>query len=60
MRHTWTDAQIETLKGMWSRWTAEEIAAELGEGFTGHAVIGKADRLRLPRKKSAGHRARAA
>ncbi len=43
----WTDQRINTLKTMWGRFSARDIARELGEGVSRSAVIGKANRLKL-------------
>jgi GcrA cell cycle regulator len=49
----WTDAVIETLKGLWtSGWSATEIAAKL-DGPTRSAVLGKVHRLGLEKRRDA-------
>ncbi|MBK5910249.1 global cell cycle regulator GcrA-like protein [Rhodothalassium salexigens] len=50
---SWTDERIETLKRLWDAGkSASQIAAELGEGVTRNAVIGKAHRLGLKSRPS--------
>lgn len=45
---SWTDERVETLKKLWLEGlSASQIAAELGEGVTRNAVIGKVHRLKL-------------
>jgi GcrA cell cycle regulator len=45
---TWTDERVELLKKLWSDGlSASQIAAELGDGVTRNAVIGKVHRLGL-------------
>lgn len=58
----WTDKVVADLRDMWSaNVTAEQIAHRLndkyGEHFTRNAVLGKADRLKLSRRKDieSGH-----
>lgn len=49
----WTDEKIEKLKKLWGKGlTASQIAAEIGDGITRNAVIGKAHRLKLPSRPS--------
>jgi len=44
----WTDERVELLKRLWMEGlSASQIAAELGEGVTRNAVIGKVHRLKL-------------
>jgi GcrA cell cycle regulator len=44
----WTDERVELLKKLWMEgFSASQIAAELGEGVTRNAVIGKVHRLKL-------------
>ena len=44
----WTDERVELLKKLWMEGlSASQIAAELGEGVTRNAVIGKVHRLKL-------------
>src|SRR5690606_17187773 len=44
----WTDERVELLKKLWmDGLSASQIAAELGEGVTRNAVIGKVHRLKL-------------
>ncbi|UYN99273.1 MAG: GcrA cell cycle regulator [Devosia sp.] len=44
----WTDERVELLKKLWAEGlSASQIAAELGEGVTRNAVIGKVHRLKL-------------
>ncbi len=45
---TWTEERIELLTKLWTEGlSASQIAAELGEGATRNAVLGKAHRLGL-------------
>src|SRR5215210_7113136 len=45
---TWTKGRIERLKELWGEGlSASQIAAELGEGVSRNAVLGKAHRLGL-------------
>ena len=40
--NTWTDERVELLKVLWSQGlSASRVAAELGQGVTRNAVIGK-------------------
>jgi len=49
----WTDEKIEKLKKLWGKGlTASQIAAEIGDGISRNAVIGKAHRLKLPSRPS--------
>jgi GcrA cell cycle regulator len=49
----WTEAKVELAKSLWLEgWTAPAIAAQLGNGFSRNAVIGKMHRLGLVRQKS--------
>lgn len=44
----WTEERVELLKKLWMEgFSASQIAAELGEGVTRNAVIGKVHRLKL-------------
>ncbi len=44
----WTEERVELLKKLWLEgFSASQIAAELGEGVTRNAVIGKVHRLKL-------------
>jgi GcrA cell cycle regulator len=44
----WTDERVELLKKLWMEgFSASQIAAELGDGVTRNAVIGKVHRLKL-------------
>lgn len=44
----WTDERVELLKKLWSDGlSASQIAAQLGDGVTRNAVIGKVHRLNL-------------
>lgn len=44
----WTDERVEQLKRLWNQGlSASQIAAELGQGVTRNAVIGKVHRLGL-------------
>lgn len=60
----WTDERVELLKKLWMEgFSASQIAAELGEGVTRNAVIGKVHRLKLSgraKPASAAPRVRAA
>jgi GcrA cell cycle regulator len=51
---SWTDERVESLKKLWmDGLSASQIAAELGQGITRNAVIGKVHRLGLSgREKS--------
>jgi len=50
---SWTDDRIAQLKKCWDKGlSASQIAAELGEGVTRNAVIGKAHRLGLKSRPS--------
>jgi GcrA cell cycle regulator len=51
---SWTDERVEYLKKLWTDGlSASQIAAELGQGITRNAVIGKVHRLGLSgREKS--------
>lgn len=45
---SWTDERVEQLKRLWMEGlSASQIAAQLGEGVTRNAVIGKVHRLKL-------------
>lgn len=45
----WTDERVELVKKRWTDGlSASDIAAELGEGITRSAVLGKVHRLQLP------------
>lgn len=49
----WSDDRIATLKKLWDKGlSASQIAAELAEGITRNAVIGKAHRLGLKSRPS--------
>ncbi len=49
----WTDERIATLKELWEKGlSASQIAAELAEGVTRNAVIGKAHRMGLSSRPS--------
>jgi GcrA cell cycle regulator len=54
---SWTNERIELLQKLWLEgWSASRIAAELGNGITRNAVIGKVFRLGLSgRSGKAGH-----
>ena len=44
----WTEERVELLKKLWMEgFSASQIAAELGDGVTRNAVIGKVHRLKL-------------
>ena len=50
---SWTDDRNSTLKSLWEKGlSASQIAAELGEGVTRNAVIGKAHRMGLSSRPS--------
>ena len=49
----WSAEFTNTLKALWATWTAGELCKLLG--ITRNAVIGKANRLKLPRKKPSGN-----
>lgn len=50
----WTAERVEQLTRMWADGlTCSQIAAMLGEEFTRSSVIGKAHRLKLPRRREA-------
>ena len=52
---TWTEERIERLKELWTEGlSASEIAAELGEGVSRNAVLGKAHRLGLAQGEGNG------
>lgn len=57
----WTEERVDLLKRLWMEGlSASQIAAELGEGITRNAVIGKVHRLKLSgRAKPASSAARA-
>ena len=45
---SWTDERVELLKKLWMEGlSASQIAAELSDGVTRNAVIGKVHRLKL-------------
>lgn len=50
----WTDEAVEKLSQMWNieGKTASECARELGASFTRNAVIGKAHRLKFPKRRT--------
>ncbi|MCK5041396.1 MAG: hypothetical protein KAR62_03845 [Sphingomonadales bacterium] len=49
----WTEERIAKLSALWDKGlSASQIAAELGEGVTRNAVIGKAHRLELKSRPS--------
>jgi GcrA cell cycle regulator len=54
---SWSNERIELLQKLWLEgWSASRIAAELGDGTTRNAVIGKVFRLGLSgRSGNAGH-----
>ena len=50
---TWTEERLELLKKLWGEGlSASQIAAELGDGMTRNAVLGKSHRLGLVRNSS--------
>ena len=50
----WTLPRMEALTELWPDHSASYIAATLGDGCTRNSVIGKANRLGLPKKKAGG------
>ena len=49
----WTDDRVDHLRELWSKGlSASQIAAQLGDGVTRNAVIGKAHRLGLEGRPS--------
>lgn len=52
MTSIWTDERVETLKTLWSAGhSARDIAGKIGNGMiTRNAVLGKIDRLELPKR----------
>ena len=47
----WTESRVETLRRLYAEGlSSSRIAAELGGGVTRNAVIGKVDRLNLPKR----------
>jgi GcrA cell cycle regulator len=52
---TWTEERIELLTKLWTEGlSASQIAAELGEGVSRNAVLGKAHRLGLAQSEGLG------
>lgn len=51
MAFNWTDEHVEQLRSMWEKNSASQLAKHFGDGCTKNAVIGKAHRLGLLRKK---------
>jgi hypothetical protein len=53
MRKPWNEEKIKLLTEMWNenKHSASQIATALGRGFTRNSVIGKANRLKLERKR---------
>ena len=49
----WSAEFTNTLKALWATWTAGELCKLMG--ITRNAIIGKANRLKLPRKKPSGN-----
>ena len=49
----WSDQLTNTLRELWATWTAGELCRLTG--LTRNAIIGKAWRLGLPRKKPSGN-----
>ncbi|MEX1147293.1 MAG: GcrA family cell cycle regulator [Sphingomonadales bacterium] len=50
---SWTDERIQRLKDLWEKGlSASQIAADLAEGVTRNAVIGKAHRMGLSSRPS--------
>jgi GcrA cell cycle regulator len=49
----WSAEFTNTLKALWATWTAGELCKLMG--ITRNAIIGKANRLGLPRKKPSGN-----
>ena len=50
----WTLPRMEALTELWPDHSASYIAATFGEGCTRNSIIGKANRLGLPKKKAGG------
>jgi GcrA cell cycle regulator len=52
MPEAWPEERIAQMKNLWERgWSAGEVAAELGNGVTRNAVIGRVHRMGLVRNK---------
>lgn len=50
---TWTDEAVALLKELWAQdWSCSEIAARLPGRFSRNAVIGKANRLGLEKRRT--------
>lgn len=61
MLDVWTEKRVTTLKIMWlGGSSAAAIARELGDGVTRSAVLGKVDRLKLPKRNMDAVRAQRA
>lgn len=53
---TWTDHKVDKLKDLYGMgWSCSMIAADLGDGITRNAVIGKIHRLGLERRGGGSH-----
>ena len=46
----WSDSKVEFLKNNWRKFTARELAEQMGPGFTRNSIIGKVSRLGLSAK----------
>ena len=46
----WTKEKCDFLKNNWGKFTARELAEQMGPGFTRNSIIGKASRLGLSAK----------
>ena len=53
-KYEWFGNRCERLKALWPKYTASQIAKMFGD-VTRNAIIGKANRLKLPRKKPSGN-----
>jgi len=52
MWEAWPEERIARMKNLWEQgWSAGEVAAELGNGVTRNAVIGRVHRMGLVRNK---------
>ena len=46
----WTKEKCDFLENNWGKFTARELAEQMGPGFTRNSIIGKASRLGLSAK----------
>ena len=53
-KYEWFGNRCERLRALWPKYTASQIAKMFGD-VTRNAIIGKANRLKLPRKKPSGN-----